>query len=70
MCQAHNRLFQEWLVTLRFPQGEKTSSPQLGGTISSLDSGASGQLYRIYFTAFLAAIRFSEYVLTCGPTFR
>ena len=28
--------FQEWLVTLRFPQGQETGSPQFGGTISSL----------------------------------
>ena len=40
--------FQEGLVTLKFPHGEETSSPWLGGTISSLGSGALGQVYRIF----------------------
>ena len=48
MCQAHSRLFLEWLVTLEFPQGEEASSPWLGGVISSLGSGALGQLYQIF----------------------
>ena len=48
MCQACSRPFQEWLVTLKFPQGKKVSSPWLGGTISSLGSGTLGQLYRVF----------------------
>ena len=31
MCQVYSRLFWEWLVTLKFPQGEETSSPWFGG---------------------------------------
>ena len=48
MCQMHSRLFQEGLVTLKFPQGEEASSPQFGGTINTLGSEASGQLYRVF----------------------
>ena len=48
MCQTYSRLFQEGLMTPKFPQGEETSSPWLGGTISSLGSGALGQLYKIF----------------------
>ena len=31
MCQVHSRLFQDWLVTLKFPQGEEASILGLGG---------------------------------------
>ena len=40
-----------WLL-FKFLQGEEGSSPWFGGTISSLGSGASGQLYRIFLLSF------------------
>ena len=42
MCQMHSRLFRDGLVALEFPQGEETSSPWFGRSISCLSPGALG----------------------------
>ena len=48
MCQVDCRLFQKWLVALKFSQGEEASSPWFRGVISSLGFGALGQLNQIF----------------------
>ena len=45
----YSRLFWEGLIALEFIQGEEASTPWFGGIIGSLSSGASGQLYRVFF---------------------
>ena len=56
MCQSDSGLFLKWLVTFKFSQGEKASSPWFGGPSAAWVLELWGNAIKSSFSASLAAI--------------